>query len=148
MIKMKKILFTFSFLILSLAFIACDDDDKTVSTSDLPATAQAFLQTHFPSQKVTRVEKDKDSYDVYLANGFEIEFKLSGEWDNVDGKGQQIPADIIALLPNTIPSYIAQHYPNQYIVEINKEHFGYEIDLNNNIELEFDSNGTFLRIDN
>lgn len=144
---MKKILFAFSLLILPLAFIACGSDDKKVSTSDLPPIAQAFLQAHFPSQKVTRVEKDNDSYDVYLANGFEVEFKLSGEWDSVDGKGQQIPADIIALLPSAIPSYIAQHYPTQYIVEINKEHFGYEINLNNNIELKFDSNGTFLRVD-
>lgn len=145
---MKKALFAFSFFILSFAFIACDDDDKIVSTDDLPATAQTFLQTHFPSQEITRVVKDKDSYDVYLANRFEIEFNLSGEWDSIDGKGQQIPNGIIALLPSTIPSYILQHYPNQYIIEINKEHFGYEIDLNNNIELEFDSNGTFIRIDN
>jgi len=145
---MKKLLFTLSILITSFAFVACDDDDdKIISTGDLPTTAQTFLQTHFSSQEVRRVEKDNDSYDVYLANGFEIEFTLAGEWDDVDGRGQELPSSVIALVPASIPAYVTENYPNQFIVEINKENFGYEIDLNNNIELEFDSDGTFLRVD-
>lgn len=145
---MKKLLFTLSLLIASFAFISCDDDDdKTISKDDLPASAQTFVQTHFSSQEIRRVEKDNDSYDVYLANGFEIDFTLAGEWDDIDGKGKELPASIIALLPASIPTYITENYPNQLIVEINKENFGYEIDLDNNIELEFDTNGTFLRID-
>ncbi|MFV0328295.1 MAG: PepSY-like domain-containing protein [Dysgonomonas sp.] len=145
---MKKVLFTVGLLIMSFAFIACDDDDdKVISVDNLPTNVQAFLQTHFASQEVRMVEKDNDSYDVYLINGFEIEFTLSGEWDDIDGRGQQIPASIVALIPTNIPTYITTNYPNQFIVEINKEHFGYEIDLNNNLELEFDTEGNFLRID-
>lgn len=144
---MKKILFTLSLLVASLFFISCDDDDTVIGVEEMPTNAQTFLQTHFPSQEVRRVEQDKDGYDVYLQNGFEIEFTLTGEWDDVDGHGQQIPASIIALIPESIPAYVNENYPNQFIVEINKEHFGFEIDLNNNIELEFDANGNFLRID-
>jgi hypothetical protein len=145
---MKKLLFTLSLFVASFTFIACDDDnDKIISTDELPATAQAFLQTHFPSQEIRLVEKDNSSYDVYLINGFQIEFTLSGEWDEVDGNGQEIPASIIALIPSSIPTYVETNYPNQFIVDINKENFGYEIDLNNNIELEFDTEGNFLRID-
>lgn len=145
---MKKVLLTLGLFIMSFAFIACDDDDdKVISVDNLPTNVQTFLQTHFPSQEVRMVEKDNDSYDVYLINGFEIEFTLSGEWDDVDGRGQQIPASIVALIPTNIPTYVTTNYPNQFIVEINKEHFGYEIDLNNNMELEFDTEGNFLRID-
>ena len=142
---MKKILFTLSLFVASLTFIACDDDDTVIGVEEMPTNAQTFLQTHFPSQEVRRVEQDKDGYDVYLQNGFEIEFTSSGEWD--DGRGQQIPESIIALIPESIPVYVSENYPNQFIVEINKEHFGFEIDLNNNIELEFDASGNFLRID-
>jgi hypothetical protein len=145
---MKKLSFTLSLLIASFAFIACDnDDDRIISKDGLPTGAQTFLQTHFSSQEVRRVEKDYDSYDVYLANGFEIEFTLSGEWDDVDGRRQELPSSIIALLPANIPAYVTENYPNQFIAEINKEYFGYEIDLNNNIELEFNTDGAFLRID-
>ena len=144
---MNKVL-TLGLLIMSFAFIACDDDDdKVISVNNLPANAQTFLQTHFASQEVRVVEKDNDSYDVYLINGFEIEFTLSGEWDDVDGHGQRIPASIIALIPANIPTYITTNYPDKFIININKEHFGYEIDLNNNTELEFDTEGNFLRID-
>lgn len=145
---MKKLLFTLSLLVASFAFVACDDDDDMViELKDLPTNAQTFLETHFPAQEVTRVIQDNDGYDVYLNNGFEIDFTLTGEWDDVDGRGKEIPASILALIPESIPAYVTENYPDQIIVEINKEHFGYEVDLNNNVELEFDSNGTFLRID-
>lgn len=146
---MKTLLFTLSLFVVSFAFIACDkDDDEVISKDNLPAIAQTFLQTHFSSLEVKRAEKDKDSYDVYLANGVEIDFTLSGEWDDIDCRGQELPASVIALIPVSIPAYVTANYPNQLIDEINKEYFGYEIGLNNNIELEFDTNGTFLRIDN
>lgn len=144
---MKKLLFTLSLLVATFAFVACDDDDTAINFNELPTVAQTFVQTHFPSQEISLVKQEKDGYDVYLNNGFEIEFTLTGEWDDVDGRGKEIPTSIIALLPESIPAYVTENYPNQLIVEINKEHFGYEIDLNNNIELEFDTNGTFLRID-
>lgn len=145
---MKKLLFTLSLFIASFTLIACDDDDDLIiSVKDLPTISQTFLQTHFPLHEAVRVEQDKDGYDVYLKNGFEIDFTLTGEWDDIDGRGQEIPASIMALIPEAISSYVKTNYPNQFIVEVNKEYFGYEIDLNNNIELEFDTNGNFLRID-
>ncbi|WP_291530000.1 PepSY-like domain-containing protein [Bacteroides sp. UBA939] len=143
---MKNLVFTLCLLIVSIAFVACDEE-KLVSIDKLPTTAQTFIQTHFPAQEATRIEKDRDSYDVYLANGVSIDFTKSGDWDDVDCRGQEMPASIIALIPEAISAYVAEHYPNQFISEINKEHFGYEIDLNNYIELEFNKTGAFLRLD-
>lgn len=146
---MKKLLFVFTLLAASFTFIACsdDDDEKTIGMNELPTNAKSFLETHFPGQEANRVEKDNDGYDVYLKNGFSIDFTLDGEWDDVDGNTQDLPQSIIDLLPAKIAEYIQTNYLDETIREINKEKFGFEVDLSNRVELEFDSEGNFLRVD-
>lgn len=142
---MKKVLFALTLLMTSFVFIGCDDDDdKKIEVKDLPAISQTFLQTHFPNQEVRLAEKDDDSYDVFLVNGFKVEFYLSGEWNDVYGFGMQIPQSIIDLLPETIPTYIKEHYPQNSIVEVSKEMYGYEIELNNDWDIRFDQSGNFI----
>jgi predicted nucleic acid-binding Zn-ribbon protein len=54
----------------------------------------------------------------------------------------------VATLPQSVIDYIATNYPNETIVTSEIEDNGnYEVNLSNNIELIFDSNGTFLGID-
>ena len=146
---MKKLLFTFGLLIASLSFIACsdDDDDKKITFEEIPTISQTFIQTHFAGQEVRLVERDNDSYDVYLKNGFEVEFTLTGEWDDVDGKTQAVPQSVLDLIPAKILDYVAANYDGQSIYEVNKEPFGYEIELSSRVELEFDAEVEFLRID-
>lgn len=146
---MKKVLITLCLFTASLAFFSCSDDDNDVviSMTDLPAKAQTFIETHFPGQEARMVKKDNDSYDVYLKNGFEIEFDLAADWDDIDGRGQKLPDSILELLPEGIITYVSTNYTDQNITEVNKEKYGYEVTLNNNLELEFDPDGNFLRID-
>lgn len=146
---MKKVLFTLALFIVSFAFIACsdDDDDKKISEEDLPQVSRTFLQTHFKGEEVRLVEEDNDSYDVYLINGFKIEFNRNGEWDDIDGGTKAIPETILALLPDGIVAYVSENYADKHITEVNKEHYGYEIEVNNGLELKFDSEGKFIGID-
>lgn len=146
---MKKLLFTLSAVLLAFTFNACSDDDEdvTITKGDLPTVAQTFLDTHFAGQEITLIQKDNDSYDIYLKNGFEIDFTLSGDWDDIDGKTQSVPQSIVKLIPEAIPEYIAGQYAESYITEINKEPYGYEIELNGDLELKFDSEGKFIGID-
>jgi len=146
---MKKLLFALSLIIISFAAIGCsdDDDDKTISFDELPEISKTFLDTHFQGQTARLVEKDNDGYDVYLNNKFKVEFDLSGEWDDVDGINQAVPTSILSLLPGAIMSYISENYPEQSVYEVNKEPFGFEIELSNNLELEFTPEGQFIRID-
>jgi len=149
---MKKVFLILGLLSFSLAFVSCsdDDDDKVISYDELPANAQSFIATHFPDEAKDQVKKDNDSYDVYLSK-YKVEFNLSGDWDSVDGKrnGQKnvIPQSVLALLPDGILTYVAENYPNATIVEVDIEVYGYEITLNNNIDLEFDKDGSFRRLD-
>lgn len=146
---MKKLAFVLGLLFVSFSFAACsdDDDDKAISPDELPVNVKTFLEMHFPGQTIRLAEMDNDSYDVYLANGFEIEFDLSGEWDDVDGRNQAVPEGILRLLPQQLLDYVTSNYVDRKIYEVNKESFGYEIELDNRIELEFDSTGKFIRID-
>ncbi len=101
---------------------------------------------------MVKVVKDKEglgfSWDVYLANGFELQFDKEGNWMKVDGNNQPIPASILALLPGGITTYCSTNYPNSPIVEVDKDSRRYHVELQNSIELEFDLNGNFIKIDN
>ena len=89
---------------------------------------------------------DRD-YTVYLANGFDIDFTKFGNWDDVDGHVSPLPESILALLPETVSQYITNTFPNLSAVEVNREHYGYEIGLSGDMDLKFDSNGRFIGMD-
>lgn len=145
---MKLLSLFLSLFIVSMAFISCDDDDdQVIQKTDLPQVSQQFLDTHFPGIDTRLVEKDNDSYDVHLSNGFKVEFNHSGEWDDVDGGQQAIPQSILDLLPQSISSYVNEHYSGQSIIEVNKEAYGFEIELTNGLDLRFSANGEFTGID-
>ncbi|WP_231496796.1 PepSY-like domain-containing protein [Prevotella sp. 10(H)] len=145
---MKKVFFVLSLFVASFVFVGCsDDDDVIVSFDDLPSPTQLFIKSHFPGEEVRLIEKDNDGYDVYLVNGYDIDFDKAGDWDDIDGHGKELPQSIINLIPKAISDYVTQNYPDQFITEINKERFGYEIELGNKVELEFDTEGNFLRVD-
>lgn len=147
---MKKIALILGLVALVFTFASCDDDDTQVSYDSLPTTAKTFIETHFGGVTVRLVEKDNDSYDVYLSNGYEIDFDKQGTWDNVDGNYQKLPASFLALSPiDVIATYVATQYPSLFITQVDKdvEKNGYEVTLNNNVELIFNWDGTFRSID-
>ncbi|WP_394774158.1 PepSY-like domain-containing protein [Flavobacterium sp.] len=152
---MKKILLS-GFIALSLLVTttSCDSDDDdretVITAADLPQTASTFITTYFPNatyqviKKQDKPDSDGSVYDVYLTNGFEIDFDANGNWIDIDGNNQVIP---VALIPEKINTYVTANYPNQFITSIDNERTYTEIELNNKVELVFDLQGNFLRID-
>lgn len=151
---MKKIILS-GFIALSLLFTttSCDsdeDNDHIISVVDLPKLADTFVTTYFPNatyqtiKKQNKADSDGSIYDVYLTNGFEIDFDADGNWIDIDGNHQPIP---ISLIPEKINTYITANYPNQYVISIDNEITHTEVELSNNLELIFDSQGNFIRID-
>lgn len=147
---MKRTLFLTA-LLLSAIFIASCDREEIIPETKLPASSQEFLKTHFPGIAVTQIIKETDGlekdYTVYLANGFDIDFEKNGDWDDVDGHIHPLPQSILALLPAGIIEYIAANYPDASIVEVNRERYGYEIDLTGRTELKFNASGGFIGYD-
>lgn len=140
---MKKI---FIAMLLILGISATASADKySINREDLPVAAREFLTEHFPKAKVSMVKTDrhllkKTDYDVKLVNGTKIEFNNAGKWTSVDCKTREVPEAII-LKP--IRRYIAKNFPQTFVTEIKKKNWGYEVELNDGIELKFDLLGSF-----
>jgi hypothetical protein len=133
-------------LIISLSANA-NAQDKKITAAQLPATAQNFIKQHFKGATVSTAKLDKEmfdtDYETVLSNGVKINFDAQGNWDEIDCRSG-VPA---AVVPKPISSFIATNYKGQNVVQIDKKKAGYDIELSSGTELEFDSNGKFLRID-
>ena len=136
-------------LIASMLFTSCKDDDQVVNETTLPQTAKEYLSTHFSTIPISQVVRERDDkklfYDVSLQNRIEIEFNESGQVIGIEGlRGERLPDSVIPL---ALLDYVNAHYSNHYIVEWDIDSRSQEIQLSNGIELIFDLNGGFLRID-
>ncbi len=146
----KAIALTFVALVSLFALSAFSlTDDKPISFAQLPKAAQQFVKTHFPSQQVSLVTLDNDligkSYEVLLADGTRIEFNKRGIWKDVELKQGTVPTKIV---PSKIMNYVKTNFPGTTIKQIEKrDRGGYQVDLSNDIELKFDAQLNFIRVD-
>ena len=133
-------------LFVSAGIVSCKD--VIITADKLPATAQTFINEYFPDSSVSYAKKDKEltktTYEVVLQDGSEIEFDSKGQWNKVDCKRNAVPA---ALVPSVIAECVQSSFPGQLIVKIDKEHFGYEIELLNGLELKFDKKAQLVNVD-
>ncbi|MDR1792974.1 MAG: PepSY-like domain-containing protein [Bacteroidales bacterium] len=147
---MKKNSFWAFLLLLTIANAGCDKKE-VVKYSQLPEVSQTFIETHFSGVAVSTVVREQDNlathWSVYLVNGVEIEFEKKGQWEEVDCKTFAVPASILALIPAQIITYCQENFPTVLITQVNKENYGYEIGLSNDMDIEFNSKGEFRKID-
>lgn len=118
-------------------------NDRPITFKELPQKAQTFITTHFSGVEVLSARVN-DDYEVYLANGTKVEFTLKGEWKEVKCPGSKVPD---AIIPSAISTYVKANFPNNTIIKIEKKYSGYEVELNNDMELKFDKNGNFIGMD-
>ncbi len=151
-----KNLFLTTIITLMLGFtgISCSSDndnssESIIQTSELPTEPKIFIDTYFSDAEIIRIERDTNSidgyYEVYFVGGIQIDFDESGVWTEVDGNNQAIPTGFIN--PD-IMIYVITNYPAVLIESIGKKPYGFDIDLVNNIELRFDTEGNFLETGN
>ena len=118
--------------------------DRIIPVTQLPAQAQTFIKTHFADKTVAYAKQDGAKYEVKFNDGAEVEFDRRGNWDNVDCKFTAVPE---AIVPEQIKNYVAANHPGALITKIDKERYGYEIELSNSLELKFDRNFNIFDID-
>lgn len=138
----------------ALTFTACDKDnpiDTATSYAELPQAGKAILESYFGSNAVARVTRknlpdtDGTLYEVRLTNGIEIDLDKDGNWTDIDGNNQKLPD---ALIPAPILDYVTKQYPAPLFIEgIDKEPYGYQIDLSNDLDLKFTTEGAFIGLD-
>lgn len=121
---------------------------NSVDLNDLPAKAVSFVKENFSDTNVASYEIKNipvigKSYEIKLNNGVEVDFDSEGNWHEL-----QDPRGVNAnLLPLSIKNYVEQNYKGTFVTSIEKEKNKIKVDLANDIDLEFDANGNFLRID-
>ena len=145
---MKK----FAFLFLSLLMVnvvVWASNDKPIQVSEMPKMAQQFIQQHFANQSVAVAKMETDfldkTYDVIFTNGDKVEFDKKGHWTKVDCEHTQVPQ---AVIPAAIQQYVSKNYPDAKVVKIEKtDRKGFDVDLSNGFDIEFDKKMRVVEID-
>ena len=145
---MKKIVFLFISLF-AMNLVAMAGNDKPIQVSEMPKAAQLFIKNHFADLSVAMAKVETDfldkNYDVVFTNGNKVEFDKKGNWTNVDCEHTQVP---VAILPEAIRQYVAKNYPDVKVLKIEvTDRKGYDVELSNGFELEFDKRMNVIDVD-
>ncbi len=157
----------FGFILGGLCLLsACSDDDNDpgnevdldarffnadvhVSTSSLPQDILDYVTTNYPDATIREAEiEDNNNFEVYLSNGLELIFDEDGNFLGIDDDSDDDFGDehlSNSEIPQNILDFIEQYFPGADIDEAEIENNGnYEIELEDDVELIFDSDGNFL----
>ena len=100
-----------------------------------------FVDTYFPQVSIRKVERDGNKYEVELTDNTDIDFNLSFEWKKIDCDESNIYGSVpTELVPVQITDYVTANFPNNHIDQIEKKYYGWDVELNNDHEIKFDSN--------
>lgn len=144
----KSILYLAAFICMMMQSVSTFASDRMIPAEQLPATAKTFIQKTFPGQTIAYAQIDYDNfgktYEVRLNNGTQVEFDTNGTWDKVDCYYSAVPAN---LVPTAIANYVKNHFAGSQIVKIDKERYGYEVELSNDLDLKFNKQGSLIAFD-
>ena len=114
----------------------------------LPAKAQEFVKTYFSDYKVTYVFADREfadtEYKIRFENGTEIDFNAKGEWTDISSKNDCIPT---AFILEEITDYVEMNHQGMCITDVEREFNRIKIELNDSLEIEFNSKGKLISYD-
>lgn len=80
---------------------------------------------------------------MILQDNFSLEFDSKNRVTDISGKSQ-LPNSVI---PKSILEYVKSNYPNNIILDWELDDKNQQIELDNGLDLEFNMQGAFLRID-
>lgn len=131
---------------LTLSLASCDKE-SIIPATELPNDIQNYLSTHFPNKNVVQVLEDLDgftkTYDILLEGNISLEFNRKKEVISIDSN-TALPSSVI---PERIRQYVATNYPNNVITDWELDDRNQQVELDNGLDLEFNRDGEFLRID-
>lgn len=129
---------------LTIGFSAKADHDQVITFNQLPAVAQTFLKQHFADKMPLIVTVDWDDYTVMYDSGEKVEFDKQGNWKDIDCRSSLVPA---ALIPAQIKAHVNATFPGTSILKLDRNRRGYEVKLNNGLEVEYNRAFQVIGID-
>lgn len=136
----------FLLAIVPFLMISCEKEE-ILKLTEIPPEISQYLRTHFPENKTMYAVKDSDglevTYDIALEDGFFLKFNRKKEVIDIEGLSK-LPDSVI---PVKVGEYVSSNFTGNYIIGWELEDRNQQIKLNNDLELDFNMNGDFLRID-
>lgn len=129
---------------LLMGFNAKADHDQVITYNQLPAAAQTLLKQHFANKVPLIVTMDWDDYTIVYESGEKVEFDKQGNWKEFDCKTSQVPS---ALIPEQIKAHVRATFPGTAIIDLDRNRRGYEIKLNNGLDIEYTRDFRVVDID-
>ena len=130
--------------ILTLGFSAKADHDQVITYNQLPANAQTMLKQYFADKVPLIVTMDWDDYTIVYDSGEKVEFDKQGNWKEIDCRTSFVPT---ALIPEQIKANVKTSFPGTTIIKLDRNRRGYEVKLNNGLEIEFNRSFQVIDID-
>ena len=119
--------------------------DNTILVEQLPTAVKAFVQKNFPGEGIACAMMDagitKTTYGVHLKNGVELELDTYGNWDKVNCNYEAVP---VQLIPARVSNYVQTNYAGTVITKIGKKSDGYQVELSNDLYLQFSNRGMLI----
>lgn len=134
-------------IIIAFVAIVCFGLSTAMAQNTNPAITE-FVAQYFPQATIQMVLPDDDDIDVMLSDYTKIEFRLNNEWKKVDCEHATtylaVPAE---LVPEQITAYVTNNFPQAVIKKLEKKFSGWEIELNNGLEVKFTNSFRVMEID-
>ena len=141
---MKKTVFILLAFLLTMCMPMMADNDRVITFDQLPQTAQTLLKTHFADKVPLVITVDWDDYKVMYQSGEKVEFDKKGNWKDLDCKVSAVPT---ALIPEQIKAHVKATFPGTTIIKLDRDRRGYDVKLNNGLELEYNKQFQVVDID-
>ncbi len=139
---MKKLFVSLAgaLMVASVAW-ATDEEIKELDANKLPPITKSILKSYFPGTEVVKATKSKskvrNSFNVSLNDGTELEFDKGGQWQRVFCRGNPVPKNMVNL---RVISYLESSFPGAEVVLMEKDKKGnYLMQLSDGTELHFDN---------
>ena len=129
---------------MATSFIARADHDQVITFDQMPEAAQAFHKQYFAGKVPLVVTVDWDDYTIRYESGEKVEFDKQGSWKEIDCRASQVPME---LIPEEIKANIQATFPGAIILKIDRNRRGYEVKLNNGLEVEYSPTFQVIDID-
>ena len=131
-------------VMMTMGFQAKADHDQVIPFNQMPEAAQAFLKQHFTNKVPLVVTVDWDDYTIRYESGEKVKFDKNGNWKEIDCRSSIVPTE---LIPEEIKTNIASTFPGAMILKIDRNRRGYEVKLNNGLEVEYSPTFQVIDID-
>lgn len=128
----------------AVSFNAKAVHDQVISFNEMPQAAQALLKQYFADKVPLVVTVDWDDYTIVYDSGEKVEFDKQGNWKEINCRTSCVPAE---LIPEQIKTNIQATFPGTIILKLDRNRRGYEVKLNNGLEVEFDPTFQVIDID-